>query len=191
MQTLSHPVWGGTAYTPATYTVDEISIHPPRVGWDLARPYRPTRSRHFNPPTPCGVGLAGANNNGRYGDFNPPTPCGVGHRAAGGTNCGTDFNPPTPCGVGRNGQEVELRNVRFQSTHPVWGGTDFLRTGEGLQLISIHPPRVGWDCGKSNKAPDRRDFNPPTPCGVGRRPRGDCQKPRDFNPPTPCGVGQQ
>ena len=59
--------------------------------------------------------------------------------------------------------------AKFQSTHPVWGGTygeyknvllsdisihpprvgwDSLHpSGRGLLLISIHPPRVGWDYG--------------------------------------------
>ena len=33
----------------------------------------------------------------------------------------------------------------FPSTHPVWGGTALCdRTGH-VGLISIHPPRVGWD----------------------------------------------
>ena len=35
--------------------------------------------------------------------------------------------------------------IQFQSTHPVWGGT---QNEFALSLpfqISIHPPRVGWD----------------------------------------------
>ena len=33
----------------------------------------------------------------------------------------------------------------FQSTHPVWGGTEIKRLVDQCQDISIHPPRVGWD----------------------------------------------
>ena len=33
----------------------------------------------------------------------------------------------------------------FQSTHPVRGGTDVLHQADNCGLISIHPPRAGWD----------------------------------------------
>ena len=33
----------------------------------------------------------------------------------------------------------------FQSTHPVWDGTHLLFLLFLLQIISIHPSRVGWD----------------------------------------------
>ena len=36
----------------------------------------------------------------------------------------------------------------FQSTHPVRGGTDALRFHFFAVLISIHPPREGWDAGE-------------------------------------------
>ena len=78
-----------------------ISIHPPRVGWDEQALKKAQSYLNFNPPTPCGVGLA-------YG--------GVG-----------------ACPTG------------FQSTHPVWGGTEMQGNIGQLGKISIHPPRVGWD----------------------------------------------
>ena len=145
----------------------------------------------FNPPTPCGVGrhTGGGAGSGIY--FNPPTPCGVGHLSGICCRLRTDFNPPTPCGVGR------------QRGHP----------GRRLGGISIHPPRVGWDptiptefteieqfqsthpvwggtARSASARSHRRNFNPPTPCGVGRRHHrlGRWQR-ANFNPPTPCGVG--
>ena len=33
----THPVWGGTIGERNNMTVINISIHPPRVGWDLIR----------------------------------------------------------------------------------------------------------------------------------------------------------
>ena len=56
---------------------------------------------------------------------------------------------------------------RFQSTHPVRGGTTNSITIRRMKRISIHPPRAGWDYGKSNQQDTDTDFNPPTPCGVG------------------------
>ena len=35
--------------------------------------------------------------------------------------------------------------MQFQSTHPVWGGTDAIEERLRALAISIHPPRVGWD----------------------------------------------
>ena len=38
-------------------------------------------------------------------------------------------------------------------------------------LIAIHPPRAGWDLTAGIHHPDSgNNFNPPTPCGVGRLP---------------------
>ena len=36
-------------------------------------------------------------------------------------------------------------SYRFQSTHPVRGGTFCAGVGDVKLLISIHPPREGWD----------------------------------------------
>ena len=56
-----------------------------------------------------------------------------------------NFNPPTPCGVGPVWVPKPQAAEKFQSTHPVWGGTVIpIHTGL-IQGISIHPPRVGWD----------------------------------------------
>ena len=76
----THPVWGGTLVYPVILQeLYGISIHPPRVGWDL-----------FDP-------------DGEVPDL--------------------DFNPPTPCGVGPVEAPLNHHYEIFQSTHPVWGGT--------------------------------------------------------------------
>ena len=190
-----------------------ISIHPPRVGWDI-----------------MGFGAVLGQSN-----FNPPTPCGVGRQGRAGRYCGPHFNPPTPCGVGLLASLHHDQRLEFQSTHPVWGGTQPLQLAAIAPSISIHPPRVGWDlpdgsvfchmCGFQSTHPvwggtapgdpgcrTAPHFNPPTPCGVGRRSlrgrlcRLGFQSTHPvwggtsslfrfllislyFNPPTPCGVG--
>ena len=148
--------------------------------------------------------------------FNPPTPCGVGQAAlwGGDKDLSISIHPP------RVGWDIahHLRGdgaaIRFQSTHPVWGGTrlDCPRWGRGT--ISIHPPRVGWDGFGPMKPTNADNFNPPTPCGVGLTsgagigevPIFQSTHPvwggtschvscspsiPNFNPPTPCGVGLQ
>ncbi len=146
--------------------------------------------------------------------FNPPTPCGVGLRSVYSCSIHPDFDPPTPCGVGRAFPLRVSTLFQFQSTHPVWGGTGVLAVFASAVRISIHPPRVGWDSICITPSLPGYHFNPPTPCGVGRRhpsgvrPQDDISihPPRvgwdhvshqcgsgdfDFNPPTPCGVGLQ
>ena len=102
----------------------QISIHPPRAGWD------------------CYMG---------------------GHAADGG-----NFNPPTPCGVGQPQVEMNLQVLTFQSTHPVRGGTNDFAADVFIKLISIHPPRAGWDGSTLRTKWAMLYFNPPTPCGVGQ-----------------------
>ena len=145
-----------------------ISIHPPRVGWDHYLNATDYASADFNPPTPCGVGLSRQFCCRSRSYFNPPTPCGVGPGISNRTyliciisihppRVGWDspfpyhfqstryFNPPTPCGVGQACSATRRYRPQFQSTHPVWGGTPRLPAPAPFGLISIHPPRVGWD----------------------------------------------
>ena len=41
----------------------------------------------------------------------------------------------------------------FQSTLPVWGGTDAVAVEVDVAAISIHPPRVGRDIGAISMIP--------------------------------------
>ena len=195
------------------------------------------RQRHFNPPSPCGEGLFLLITDGVAFDISihPPR---VGRDLYGGAlgqkhhsisihppRVGRDatrsarsspalnFNPPSPCGEGRLATFFKSSgNSRFQSTLPVWGGTqirdplpgrkkDFnppspcgegpnssaqLRTVDG---ISIHPPRVGRDLLQAFTGMRRAiSIHPPR---VGRDLRHLPQPPccYDFNPPSPCGEG--
>ena len=121
------------------------STHPVRGG-TMRRLIDLSNGSNFNPPTPCGVGLLvgcffykrtlfqsthpvrGGTwtlpmGNMTSTNFNPPTPCGVGpgQRPASRDPC--YFNPPTPCGVGPLPVGHGRQLLKFQSTHPVRGGT--------------------------------------------------------------------
>ena len=74
----THPVWGGTVVFTASAFGAYISIHPPRVGWDINISVIIFFFINFNPPTPCGVGLRLERPAVELRYFNPPTPCGVG-----------------------------------------------------------------------------------------------------------------
>ena len=84
------------------------------------------------------------------------------------TTNGWNFNPPTPCGVGLFDGKQMARLPIFQSTHPVWGGTGVRAEQAKEIVISIHPPRTGWDVFWVILREIPFYFNPPTPCGVGR-----------------------
>ena len=146
-----------------------ISIHPPRVGWDVAVLYFSRLPADFNPPTPCGVGPQSS------GRCTCPPPISI--------------HPPR-VGWDRRDRCPWAPSTRFQSTHPVWGGTISLSPVDGCELISIHPPRVGWDARCYTHTQSQRHFNPPTPCGVGHDGTLYTTKAQNFNPPTPCGVGR-
>ena len=52
----------------------------------------------------------------------------------------------------------------------MWGGTGIQKWYVSYRGISIHPPRVGRDCKPCGHNPAKiGDFNPPSPCGEGRR----------------------
>ena len=99
----THPVRGGTVCLHFILGRVYISIHPPRAGWDRTSPIKlgSFSATHFNPPTPCGVGLSPDMMRWRCAEFQST------HPVRGGTKERTDcillvlyFNPPTPCGVG-------------------------------------------------------------------------------------------
>ena len=145
----THPLRGGTFYPSATVNFYYYfkSTHPLRVGPRITPAMGRCKS-YFNPPTPCGVGPEKEVIDPLEQDFNPPTPwrggtapsnyyilfiyisihpppCGVGRpREDVSPTCDKHFNPPTPCGVGLiNPQQIIRRDAKFQSTHPLRGGT--------------------------------------------------------------------
>ena len=167
----THPVWGGTT----------------------ALPNSPVCLSYFNPPTPCGVGLrrtsAGRTKwtfqsthpvwggTARMAElrftspyFNPPTPCGVGHVLlyCNSSYC-SNFNPPTPCGVGQLKGLVKCLMANISIHPPRVGWDQHFSVIHHIPVISIHPPRVGWDGADASSFCPLRNFNPPTPCGVGQQ----------------------
>ena len=99
------------------------------------------------------------------------------------------FNPPTPCGVGRWMRPTRMPATKFQSTHPMRGGTVALQKLLGLSIFqSTHPIRGGTPLLLAASHPPP-DFNPPTPYGVGLCSAKCLPDAAYFNPPTPYGVG--
>ena len=181
--------WDGAAHVRIPELV--ISIHPPRVGWDAPPVQWACCRKYFNPPTPCGVGPYNALRPNPLDISIHPPRVGWDFGRLPARDLMILFQSTHPVWGGTRVLGCPGNRPGFQSTHPVWGGTAQRRTqcaillyfnpptpcGVGLYIalmetgstiISIHPPRVGWDSGRISAVSAPPYFNPPTPCGVGR-----------------------
>ncbi len=145
-----HPVWDGTGLTVGRVLHFPISIHPSRVGWDLYMTWC-LRCVVVISIHPSRVGW----------DHCRPVP----------DPSHSHFNPPIPCGMGLVVINVQRHIFRI-SIHPSRVGWDEHRPKLVVcpSEISIHPSRVGWDRFRQDySSPRLVYFNPPIPCGMGRR----------------------
>ena len=76
--------------------------------------------------------------------FNPPTPCGVGRSPGTDADGGKRFQSTHPVRGGTINNMDSLTQIVFQSTHPVRGGTrTFFNIGVVAIFQSTHPVRGG------------------------------------------------
>ena len=87
---------------------------------------------------------------------------------------------------------VTYFSALFQSTHPVWDGTQETANDVRKQHISIHPSRVGWDPVSIWLCVSPPEFQSTHPVWDGTV-AGEIDLPcwADFNPPIPCGMGRK
>ena len=125
--------------------IELISIHPPRAGWDR-RSLSPCQNTYISiHPPRAGWDTGRTMERGmRYG-FQSTHPVRGGTKissAVSSTLC--DFNPPTPCGVGPRLPALLHQHSEFQSTHPVRGGTfKYAIFNVCREFQSTHPVRGG------------------------------------------------
>ena len=174
---------------------------------------RPAQTQgHFNPPAPCGAGpLALDGREILHISIHPPRAGRDGVGGGVGALGVISIHPPRagrdekerklpasayisihPPRAGRDGfsQQEGKELTQFQSTRPVRGGTSRLPRARHLQTISIHPPRAGRDPFRWSPCGWSQYFNPPAPCGAGRRRPSTSPNASYFNPPAPCGAGR-
>ena len=94
---------------------------------------------------------------------------GCDRRSSGLSTICKHFNPRTPCGVRLRPLNQSLKNIIFQSTHPMRGATLPPKQMDLMQDISIHAPHAGCDFQTNARKNAGKDFNPRTPCGVRQR----------------------
>ena len=141
-----HPPRGGWDPHPRNFRYQRpISIHPPRGGWDdIGDIVGTTDIISIHPPRGGWDILDKFDPTGATISIHPPRG-GWDHRRPGRSRWSSHFNPPTPWGVGHQLSDFLPCLDIFQSTHPVGGGTGKItRFYRGIR-ISIHPPRGGWD----------------------------------------------
>ena len=148
-----------------------ISIHPPRAGWDIIfiKDFSAQVLFQSTHPVRGGTSREQPHRHSLRISIHPPR--------AGWDFCHKKppkksdyFNPPTPCGVGPDaGSRTGADASKFQSTHPVRGGTAWPRF---CNMEILH-------------------FNPPTPCGVGHTRIPPTSGTTSFQSTHPVGVGQQ
>ena len=162
----THPVWGATRKCGCQPPSAMISIHAPRVGCD-STPVCWSISKMISihaPRVGCDAVAIDTDGLDAISIHAPRVGCDLPDTVI--SPVSVYFNPRTPCGVRRCTSLPNCDDLRFQSTHPVWGAT--------TDLISstIRPSY----------------FNPRTPCGVRRLFRFISPEMLNFNPRTPCGV---
>ena len=141
----------------------EISIHPPREGWDQCPRLPAPSAGRFQSTHPV-----------RGGTFREDDAAHIQSISIHPPREGWDYNYPPHAYVQiisihppREGWDCwkpisMVRMSTFQSTHPVRGGTTGIISTLIEAFISIHPPREGWDCGHRPARRQRRiSIHPP------------------------------
>ena len=212
----THPVWDGTrCRCRSTWSANDfnppipcgmgrlsgaagrraarISIHPSRVGWDLQKHIPKDWRRRFQSTHPVWDGTWLAS----WGYpappyFNPPIPCGMGLRPRLEPRQGSRISiHPSRVGWDDKTSSIVPRSSQFQSTHPVWDGTQMslAPAPQRRRFQSTHPVWDGTSVGGA-VASAFVYFNPPIPCGMGPARFTTCLRISNFNPPIPCGMGR-
>ena len=88
-------------------------------------------------------------------------------------------------------ESILAAEVKFQSTHLVWGATIGLSLLISRKKISIHAPRVRCDVYNMTIDDVLFNFNPRTSCEVRPLKKSTLQLVMNFNPRTSCEVRQE
>ena len=146
-------------------TAFNISIHPPREGWDLVwEHWKEFFGISIHPPREGWDDDAVTTANTAWDISIHPPREGWDERCVICVHIYNGFQSTHPVRGGTNGQTAACWKRKFQSTHPVRGGTGIaaVRHGHKILFQSTHPVRGGTPT--LRRRPRRRPyFNPPTP----------------------------
>ena len=190
--------------------IHEVSIHAPAWGATHQQHAIGCRFARFNPRTRVGCDLFFGSNILAMLRFQSTHPRGVRHLGGGkqtiqfsvsihapawgatalkdaGWQISIRFNPRTRVGCDITGTDGELRETKFQSTHP--RGVRHLRPHEDqvYQSVSIHAPAWGATTGGLHGHVPFHGFNPRTRVGCDFRCTCRASRACGFNPRTRVG----
>ena len=123
----------------------QISIHAPHAGSDYGKKLEALRRWYFNPRSPCGERLRGADNTIITEDFNPRSPCGERRLGLRPRRSGWEFQSTLPMRGATLPSVLDIEALIFQSTLPMRGATSAISRATELNRISIHAPHAGSD----------------------------------------------
>ena len=146
-----------------------ISIHPPHAGRDRGTSPPGGPDPNFNPPSPCGEGLNSRKSPRIVASFQSTLPMRGGTRYRFGRTPPERFQSTLPMRGGTDTGKGYVMDRLFQSTLPMRGGTRSSPPAGQDRPISIHPPHAGRDENTLRHILTKNHFNPPSPCGEGRR----------------------
>ena len=142
----THPERGGTLLTQHNFRVVDISIHPPRAGWDVDHAKGvPAKDISIHPPRAGWDAIRAGYSAKTAISIHPPR---AGWDVVIVPETAPVFNisiHPPRAGWGVEGPLIVKITDLFQSTHPERGGTYGVSAMLSLITSSIHPPRAGWD----------------------------------------------
>ena len=163
----THSLRSATAFHSVFCSIFNVSIHALLAECDLETSHNSTKTKRFNPRTPCGV--------------RPLDSFGIVIVPRG-------FNPRTPCGVRPIINGDNPPGTVFQSTHSLRSATQLPIPPLSTPPVSIHALLAECDTRLLFCIICIMRFNPRTPCGVRHKRVHRSLYHLSFNPRTPCGV---
>ena len=142
----THPMRGATQSRAMAHKSMKISIHAPHAGCDWLDECVFTKTRYFNPRTPCGV----RPDTDGFDDVD--TLFQSTHPMRGATCCQAYYDDSGKISIHAPHAGCDVNNVqhtnrfgKFQSTHPMRGATLMPHDSAFMMTISIHAPHAGCD----------------------------------------------
>ena len=159
------PAWGATSAFHLNITIDDISIHAPRMGSDSKTSITEANIIYFNPRSPHGERLP-------VNVIFPPTLVFQSTLPAWGATLRIlanrrflIFQSTLPAWGATRWRRLSGETTPFQSTLPAWGATQTKILLTHQKTISIHAPRMGSDTINRLYHSQIIHFNPRSPHG--------------------------
>ena len=141
----TRPMRGATAVGVVKRALADVSIHAPHAGRDARKSDSQLGGRSFNPRAPCGARRVTGFSQRPAKSFNPRAPCGARHKRGGDGFFYLKFQSTRPMRGATQWILSQLVVCWFQSTRPMRGATWTTLVVHYIKVVSIHAPHAGRD----------------------------------------------